>query len=397
MIPTQFVLAVAALVEGLATSAAFTPPSCADSTLGLREVTYSPEQAHVYLGSPSLLRLRTGDLIATADRFGTGHHPPDTSVHHSSTNGTTWQLHTWVQRTHFSNLFESKGFIYLLGTDCTDRSLCAVKISRSVDGLSWPASQQAIILNGSNYATGPTPTLAANGRLYRAMEVFREPRRWGVDFAAAMLHADVDGACDHRLLCVFCLCGQTTLTGAAVDWAHDIGCPSCAADLLDPASWSVTPAVPFDTAWLPYSWGSLPTPGYLEGNAALGPDGTSVYCVLRLNSKPQLGNYAVKMRLNETSNTLAFDRLVELPGGHSKFVIHRDPESGFYFTLSNVNENLQYTDQRNVLVLAASADLDNLTILRTLLHDDTGLRGLDSARYTGARDLSIPGPITVVI
>eukprot|EP01047_Picozoa_sp_COSAG01_P106072 COSAG01_NODE_35218_length_535_cov_0.958716_1_plen_76_part_10 len=35
--------------------------------------------------------------------------------------------------------------------------------------------------------------------------------------------------------------------------------------------------------------------------------------------------------------------------------------------------NLQYTDQRNVLVLAASADLDNWTILRTLLHDDTGL------------------------
>ena len=51
-----------------------------DSTLGLTEICYSPENSHVFLGSPSIIRVDNGDLIATSDRFGTGHHPHDTSV-----------------------------------------------------------------------------------------------------------------------------------------------------------------------------------------------------------------------------------------------------------------------------------------------------------------------------
>ena len=43
----------------------------------------------------------------------------------------------------------------------------------------------------------------------------------------------------------------------------------------------------------------------------------------------------------------------------------------------------RYTDQRNVLVLCASADLDNWVVLERLLEDDTGLQPQDSVRYTG--------------
>jgi hypothetical protein len=34
-----------------------------------------------------------------------------------------------------------------------------------------------------------------------------------------------------------------------------------------------------------------------------------------------------------------FDRLLYLPGGHTKFVIRRDPATKLYFTLSNNNTN----------------------------------------------------------
>ena len=153
-------------------------------------------------------------------------------------------------------------------------------------------------------------------------------------------------------------------------------------NLLDPASWSITPGLGFDPQWLPEGFGTPQDPGYLEGNAVAGPDGT-IFNILRFNSRPVLGNWAVKLRLNSTTNQLEFDKLLELPGGHTKFVIRRDNETGLYYTLSNVNDNLQYTDQRNILVLCVSVDLDTWTTVLTLLVDDTGLSPRDSSRYTG--------------
>ena len=60
-------------------------------------------------------------------------------------------------------------------------------------------------------------------------------------------------------------------------------------------------SLPFDTSWLPASWGRLKTPGYLEGNAVEGPDG-EVYNILRLNSIPVLGNHAIKLKLDQKAN-----------------------------------------------------------------------------------------------
>lgn len=38
----------------------------------------------------------------------------------------------------------------------------------------------------------------------------------------------------------------------------------------------------------------------------------------------------------------SFDRIFPFPGGHSKFAIRRDPESGLYLTFSNINDNIEY-------------------------------------------------------
>ena len=53
-----------------------------DSTLGLDEVVFSPEISAVYLGSPSILRLRGSNVVLyTTDRFGSGTFSRNVSVH----------------------------------------------------------------------------------------------------------------------------------------------------------------------------------------------------------------------------------------------------------------------------------------------------------------------------
>ena len=134
------------------------------------------------------------------------------------------------------------------------------------------------------------------------------------------------------------------------------------------------------------------------------------------------------LALNQTANTLAFVRLVDFPGGHSKFVVRRDPGAhdkwptptvrflearpyilslslnalaatfcfpggiksngnsvtGLYVSLTNPNLNESIMDQRNVLVLSSSPDLVAWTQGAVLLADDTGfLDPGDSARFTG--------------
>eukprot|EP01048_Picozoa_sp_COSAG05_P004933 COSAG05_NODE_280_length_12288_cov_4.797933_8_plen_317_part_00 len=191
-----------------------------DSTLGLTEIAWHSEKSHIYLGSPSVLRLGPSELIATADRFGKGFDTArNVSLYRSTDNGTSWDFHTWIAGMYWANLFRHGGKIFLLGTDQDGKA--NIKISASADGRSWPSTQQATLVNGS-FQTGPTPTVLAGGRLYRAMERLRAPYRWGVDYEAVVVHASSDS------------------------------------DLLQPASWTITASLPFDTKWLPPAWGAAP-------------------------------------------------------------------------------------------------------------------------------------------
>lgn len=315
-------------------------------------------RSHIYLGSPAILRLPSGELIATADRFGPGFKgsPRNVSLYRDNlSNGSSWQFHTWVLGQYWSNLFEQGGAVWLLGT-ATDGP-APIKISRSPDGLNWPDADTAILSNDT-YNTGPTPTLLSGGRLYRAMERFRKPYKWGKDYEAMCIHADAT------------------------------------ADLLDPASWTVSASLPLDPKWFPFEMSNA---GYLEGNMVEGPAG-ELYNILRLNSMPEVGNKAVRLRFDSGTNAFAFDKLLDLPGGHTKFVIHKDPATGLYWTLSNLNTDSTYTDQRNLLVLAVSPDTTDWHVLEPLLYDDTGLDPQDSVRYTGFHyvDWQFDGPSDLI-
>jgi len=333
----------------------------ADSDLGLTEVAWHSEPSQVFLGSPSILRLRGGDLIATVDRFGSGTRTEahNASLYRSRDNGSSWAFEGWIVSQYWSNLFQLNSQtdeVFIIGTN--DSGPSAAKIARSHDGgVTWDSTDAAIIATGcrgvhnaSGFETGPTPALlASDGRVYRAVELMPSPHEWPQSYQAVMLSA------------------------------------SASSDLIDPTNWRVSAPLPFNRSWLPASWGPLSNPGYLEGNAVEGPAG-EIFNVLRLNSMPVGGNKAVLLQYDPLANDLRFRRVLDLPGGHTKFVIRRDPETKLYLTLSNNNTVVgdpSFFDQRNILTLCTSPDLVNWTIIGTLLADDTGFPPEDSVRFTG--------------
>ena len=341
------ILAVSAAVFSVAVARLIS-----DSTLELYEVAWQPEPTKIYIGSPSLLRLNNGDIMMSCDRFGKGFKTErNTSVFLSNDNGVGWRRIHWVKDQYWSNLFrldETSQELYLLGTS-TDGP-APIKISRSHDnGMTWPDTTVLFgeISGNESYQTGPTPSLIFGNRVYRAVERMRPPYEWPTDFEAVVMSASVYS------------------------------------DLVDPESWTKSAPLPFNESWIPDSWDPKPEmPGYLEGNAVAGPDGI-VYNLLRLNSKPYIGNYAVLLKYDQVENVLLFDSIVSMPGGHSKFVVRFDPATRLYLTLSNPNTDANYTDQRNILSLCSSPDLRNWTEHTVVLHDDTGFNMDDSVRYTG--------------
>ena len=129
-----------------------------------------------------------------------------------------------------------------------------------------------------------------------------------------------------------------------------------------------------------------------NGNIVIVPKPSSsgsqirVLDVLRFYSTP-LGNLAVILELNVTTNTLTFVSIISFPGGLLKFSIRYDPVSETYFSLVNPLTQSFDFDQRNILSLTYTKDLVNLSkwtvAVERLLYDDTGFTANDSLRYTG--------------
>lgn len=205
-----------------------------DSLLGLSEVLWQPEQPQIYIGSPSLLKLPCSEgWIVSHDFFGGGFTgmARNVSLFLTTDNGTTWTPLSIVPQAYWSTLFSIGDQLYLIGT--SSDSLANVSIHMSADcGTTWSTA----MLSGPAYATGPTPVVQANGFVYRAVEYWAEPYTWGTDFQAVILYAPTNS------------------------------------DLMSAESWKFTPPLAFNRSWIPPDWPLITSPGYLEGNAVLGPD-----------------------------------------------------------------------------------------------------------------------------
>jgi len=300
----------------------------ADSTLGLNEVAFSREPTQVYIGSPSLLRVRgSRELLVSADRFGDGFagQPRNASLYRAAfaadgaslvgPGGGTFEPLGWVPDQYWSNLWQLEGpgtdrDVFLLGT-ATDGP-APVKVSRSRDGGNmWLPEDSAVLfgeVNGnSSYETGPTPVVEVGGRVFRAFERLRPPFDWGVDYEAVIAHAPADSDA-----------------------------------VTDPTAWTVTPPLPFDPAWCDgaFARGRPPPsrPGFLEGNAVLGPDGETVFNLLRFSPDPRdPANLPYLWVRSQASSPLASPRgvsfeLLACGRRHTMFEFGRAPRPVTLFT-----------------------------------------------------------------
>ncbi len=325
------------------------------------EVKYQPERTRTFLGSPSIVRLPDGALVASHDYFGPGcprNHEDEeslTSIYRSEDNGQTWANVTHVMNAYWSTLFVHRGHLYLFGTS---QQYGSIVIRRSDDGgFTWthPRDEKSGLLfrggffhDNPNYHCAPMPILVHEGRLYRAFEDCKDAR-WGGGFLSLVVSAPVE------------------------------------ADLLDAANWTMSNKVAFNPAWVPEAWGKLANPGWLEGNVVAGRDG-QLWNILRFHSDP-LADKAVRLRLSTDGTTLAFDPadgfLDGFPGGMTKFTIRWDESTGQYLALCNNNTDPKRPSQRNILSLCASADLVHWRVVKTLVEDESGLNWDDSLRLTG--------------
>ena len=345
------------------------------------EIKYQPERARTYLGSPSIIRLPDGVLLASHDYFGLKGCPRNhegeeslTSIYRSEDNGATWVNVTHIMNCYWSSLFLHQDSVYILGTS---QQYGSIFIRRSDDGgFTWthPADEQhGILFRGGiyhdppNYHCAPVPVLTHKGRIYKAFEDC-DPLEWGVGFQACVISAPVD------------------------------------ADLLDAGNWTMSNKLPFDPAWVPADWGETGRPGWREGNVVADPDG-QLWDIMTFEAGPLMAEKSPRIKILDDGARITFDPTTgyfDFPGSKAKFTIRRDPETGMYLSLVN---NLADPDllrelasgslgsqiyrgehpfrQRNVMSLTASQDLWTWRVVTTLMHDDSGLRPDASILLTG--------------
>ena len=283
-------------------------------------IDHEEAASHRYIGSPSIVKSRSGAYVASHDFFGPGSTQQSsgvTRVFRSEDRGKTWVRTGELKDQFWSNLFEHKKVLYLMGTTY---EYGRVVIRRSLDeGKSW--SDPAFLSGEVNYHTAPVPMAIHGGRIWRAME-WHPPGKWGF-FEALMVSAPVN------------------------------------ANLIDPASWTFTARQKFQGG------ASVVGQHWLEGNAIVGQDGKLVN-VLRVD--------------NTEHAAILKDGVVEmvaLPGGAKKFSIRWDKKTKLYWTLSNP-ALARYPESarspasvRNTLVLMSSTDLKKWSMRSTILeHPD---------------------------
>ena len=345
-------------------------------------IKYHPERAKSYLGSPSIVRLTDGALLASHDYFGLAGCPKNheaeeslTSIYRSEDNGASWVNITHIMNCYWSSLFLHDGAVYILGTS---QQYGSIVIRRSTDGgFTWthPANERSGLLfrggvyhDPPNYHCGPMPVVSHDGRLYRAFEDC-DPPGWG-NFQAGVISAPVD------------------------------------ADLLDAANWTMSNKIPFDPGWIPSSWDKheATAPVWREGNVVVAPDG-QLWNIMTYEAGAIMDEKCPRLLISDAGKTLSFDPdsgYIDFPGAKAKFTIRRDPVTGKYLSLVNslVDKDLlrqmasddlasqRYRGkhpmrQRNVLSLTVSDDLWNWRMVKTLLRDDTGLAPEASILLTG--------------
>lgn len=294
----------------------------------LNVINYSPPSSKKFIGSPSIVKLENGYLLASHDLFMPGDIQLGTFLFLSKDAGKTWfQVNGEPMTIHWANLFVHRKAVYLMGVD-NKQGYSDVKIYRSNDnGFSW--SPGSIVYKGKIHSA-PVPTVIHNNRIYRAVE-----EHWGTAWG----HYDA------------------FVISAAVD-----------ADLLESSSWVGSSKVRYKDEW--------PGEAFLEGNVVIAPNDKLVN-ILRSHST-EGAEHAAVLELSDDGKSMSYKKHIPFSGGSKKFTIRFDSKSNKYWTLSNAilptdpkNEKGGTERMRSRLTLMSSQDLNNWTMESHILYHDS--------------------------
>lgn len=307
-------------------------------------IHHSPASSRIYVGSPGIAILPSGEYLAKCDEYGpqsTEYRRGVTHVFHSADRGESWHHLTQVNGIYWASIFVHRNAVYIMGTSRYHGDVVIIKSTD--DGRTWSApedTQSGILLTGAKYHSAPVPVVVQRGRIWRAMEDAMGPDGWGGHFRAFMMSAPVD------------------------------------ADLLRTESWICTNRLARGSGWLGDRFN-----GWLEGNAVETTDGQIVN-ILRVDYQPEGGKAAV-VQIRDDGTTATFDPrsgFIDFPGGCKKFTIRRDRKMGSYWSLSNYvpprhrSGNPERT--RNTLALVRSDNLREWSVRCIVLyHPDPARHG----------------------
>ena len=283
------------------------------------------------LCSPSILRMKSGTMLASMDVYQHLRGQNLTKIFASWDDGKTWHYQTDLFPCFWGKLFEFGDALYMLGFTTEYGHLI---IGKSMDeGKNWSEFVSLFPGSGNRYCGGPHRAplniLEHDGRLWAA-----------VDFGTWEKGGHMSGV----------------VSASVTD------------DLMQPESWVMSAFLPCDPEWEGAPKGK--SKGCLEGNMILLPDGTLCNFLRYQIQDCEPNRDRAVMLAVDTKNPekqLSFYKVIDFMGGLTKFSVTYDPESRHYIALVNRVIDEKKPLARNVLSLVYSKDAIHWEFIRDVV------------------------------
>lgn len=304
-------------------------------------IKYMPASGRVYVGSPSICVLPSGDYVAAYDDNYVDDNSKNktTHIYRSTDKGETWQYASTIDGQFWSTLFLNNGCLFIIGVDKVAGNMI-IRLSTD-DGFSWttPTSKLNGLLFSGRYHTAPTPVVIHNGRIWKSIE------------DAELSGQNEPGKILYRAMVI----------------SAPINC-----DILNGYNWEASNGLDYDSTYLNNNFG-----GWLEGNSVVDKNG-NMCNIIRVDVPAGVPEYVGIQPIVSGGKKISFDAasgFLRMTGGSKKFTIRYDEISKTYYTLVNFDyggyDTLKPTIIRNCLIMMSSDNLSDWKINKILLrHSD---------------------------
>ena len=272
-----------------------------------------------FLGSPSLIKLPSGALLASHDYFLGG--STLTSIHRSNDMGKSWYYVTDLRPMFWGFMFLHKDRLYMIGVTTEYGDL---HITCSDDeGKTW--AEPVILLRGTATILGERA-----GVNREPMHIKRYKGRLWTTVGYGGWHS-WDGGSDFYM-------GAISIDENA--------------DLMKAENWLITEFLPTNRQWDGYTFRA----GAIEGNIIERPDGTLIDMMRYWDHKSMI----LKIDADHPEKQLEFEQVLDFDMGHSKFQIIE--HNGEYIAIGNRQP------LRNILSIYRSKDTINWEFVKDVVN-----------------------------